>query len=70
MADKTKGQKFLDKFTEVSIKIGNQVHLRSLRDAFATIMPVFILAGLAVLCNNVIFPWFLHGDMLAKFQVF
>ena len=65
-----KFQNFLDKFTEVSVKVGNQVHLRSLRDAFATIMPMFILAGLAVLVNNVIFPWFLKGDMLAKFQVF
>ncbi|MCJ0583635.1 PTS transporter subunit EIIC, partial [Enterococcus cecorum] len=66
----SKFQNFLDKFTEVSVKVGNQVHLRSLRDAFATIMPMFILAGLAVLVNNVIFPWFLKGDMLAKFQVF
>ena len=61
---------FLDKFTEFSVKVGNQVHLRSLRDAFATIMPMFILAGLAVLINNVIFPWFFSGDTLSKFQVF
>ena len=33
------GQSFLDKFSEVSARIGNQVHLRSLRDGFATIMP-------------------------------
>ena len=49
------GQSFLDKFAEVSAKIGNQVHLRSLRDGFATIMPVFILAGIAALLNNVVF---------------
>ena len=30
---------FLDKFAEVSAKVGNQVHLRSLRDAFATVSP-------------------------------
>ena len=29
------GKSFLDKFAEVSAKVGNQVHLRSLRDAFA-----------------------------------
>lgn len=63
-------QKVLDKFTDVSVKIGNQVHLRSLRDAFATLMPMFILAGLAVLFNNVIFTWLLKGETLAKFQVF
>lgn len=63
-------QRFLDRFTDVSVKIGNQVHLRSLRDAFATIMPMFILAGIAVLFNNVIFTWLLKGEMLARFQVF
>ena len=52
------GSAFLDKFAEVSAKIGNQVHLRSLRDGFATIMPVFILAGIAALLNNVVFTFF------------
>ncbi|MGT2845949.1 PTS sugar transporter subunit IIC [Streptococcus massiliensis] len=66
----SQNQSFLDKFTEISARVGNQVHLRSLRDAFSTIMPMFILAGLAVLVNNVIFPWFLTGDTLTKFQVF
>lgn len=47
------GKSFLDKFAEVSAKVGNQVHLRSLRDAFATITPLYILAGIAVLINNV-----------------
>lgn len=51
-----KGQAFLDKFAAVSAKVGNQVHLRTLRDAFATITPLYILAGIAVLVNNVIFP--------------
>lgn len=50
------GKSFLDKFAEVSAKVGNQVHLRSLRDAFATITPLYILAGIAVLINNVVFP--------------
>lgn len=59
------GQNFLDKFAEVSAKIGNQVHLRSLRDGFATIMPVFILAGIAALLNNVVFTglWGTEGLM-------
>ncbi len=50
-----KGQALLDAFAEKSAKIGNQVHLRSLRDAFATIMPLFILAGIGVLVNAVVF---------------
>lgn len=50
--------KFLEKFTMVAVKLGNQAHLRSLRDAFAAIMPMFILAGIAVLINNVVLPWF------------
>lgn len=63
-------QRFLDKFTDISVKVGNQVHLRSLRDAFATLMPMFILAGIAVFFNNVLFTWLLKGELLAKFQVF
>lgn len=47
----------LDKFAEISAKIGNQVHLMTLRDAFATVMPLYILAGIAVLINNVIFAY-------------
>lgn len=68
MADDS-GKSFLDKFAEVSAKIGNQVHLRSLRDAFATITPLYILAGIAVLINNVIFPLFpLDAKGLANLQ--
>ncbi len=63
-----KGQAFLDKFAEISGRIGSEVHLRSLRDAFATIMPLYILAGVAVLINNVVFPLFLSGDALANAQ--
>ena len=55
-------QSFLDKFSEVSARIGNQVHLRSLRDGFATIMPVFILAGIAALLNNVFFTFLWSTD--------
>ena len=73
------GSAFLDKFAEVSAKVGNQVHLRSLRDGFATIMPVFILAGIAALLNNVVFKglWstdpaslglFPNADLLATAQ--
>ncbi|MDU7019618.1 MAG: PTS sugar transporter subunit IIC, partial [Enterobacter sp.] len=62
-------QSFVDKFVEFSARLANQVHLRSLRDAFATVMPIFILAGLAVLVNNVVFPWVLEGDTLTQFKV-
>ncbi|KAA8999343.1 PTS sugar transporter subunit IIC [Affinibrenneria salicis] len=62
-------QSFIDKFTDFSVKVGNQIYLRSLRDAFAAIMPLFILAGLAVLINNVIFPWVLSGSTLETFKV-
>ena len=62
---------FLDKFAEVSAKVGNQVHLRSLRDAFATVSPIYILAGIAVLINNVLFPLIFANDpvTLANFKV-
>ena len=41
----------------------------SLRDAFATVMPIYILAGIAVLINNVVFPLFFTGDALAQCAV-
>ena len=67
-ATASKGQAFLDKFAAISGRIGSEVHLRSLRDAFATIMPLYILAGIAVLINNVVFPLFLKDQMLANAQ--
>ncbi len=69
MAEGSKGQAFLDRFAEVSARIGNQIHLRTLRDAFATIMPLYILAGLAVLVSQVVMPMVLTGDALTSAQV-
>lgn len=69
MAEEKNGQKFLDKFAAVSSKIGAEVHLRSLRDAFAIIMPLFILAGLGVLINNVVFPKIASGETLTNLQI-
>ena len=60
--------KIVEKFTIFASKLGNEIHLRSLRDAFATIMPLYILAGLAVLINNTVFQWVLSGDTLAGAQ--
>lgn len=60
--------KFVEKFTMVAAKLGNQIHLRSLRDAFATAMPLYILAGLAVLLNNTVFTWIFTGDTLTSVQ--
>ena len=47
--------KFVDKFVVFAGKLGNQIHLKTLRDAFATVMPLYILAGLVVLLNNTVF---------------
>ncbi len=69
MAEATaSGRSFLDRFAEISGRIGSEVHLRSLRDAFATIMPLYILAGIAVLINNVVFPQFLADEALTNAQ--
>lgn len=46
--DKMQNSKFIAKFTEISVKVGNWVYLRSLRDAFAVILPMFIVAGILV----------------------
>lgn len=60
--------KFVEKFTIIAAKLGNEIHLRSLRDAFSTLMPLYILAGCAVLVNNTIFSWFLEGETLKNAQ--
>lgn len=60
--------RFVDGFAMFAAKLGNEIHLSSLRDAFATIMPLYILAGVAVLLNNTIFQWVLSGSMLEQAQ--
>lgn len=64
-----KRNSFVDNFTEFAMKLGGQIHLQSLRDTFAILMPFFVLAGLGTLLNSVIFPWILTGQTLADFQV-
>ena len=63
-----KNSKFIDKFAAFAGRLGNQIHLKTLRDAFATVMPLYILAGLIVLLNNTVFKWIFEGDTLTKFQ--
>ncbi|HIX66821.1 MAG TPA: PTS transporter subunit EIIC [Candidatus Anaerostipes excrementavium] len=60
--------KFIDKFSNVAMRVGGQIHLKALRDTFATIMPLYILAGLAVLVNNVVLPFILKGAALENAQ--
>ena len=69
MATSSKVQVILDKFAEVSARVGNQTHMRSLRDAFATITPLYVMAGLAVLVSQVVMPLVLSGDALASAQL-
>ena len=33
--------KFVDKFVVFAGKLGNQIHLKTLRDAFATVIPQY-----------------------------
>lgn len=54
----------LEKFSVVAAKIGNQIHLRTLRDSFATLVPLYILAGVSTLLSSSVFPLFLKGDAL------
>lgn len=66
--------KLFDQAVMVAQRIGGQVHLRSLRDAFATLMPFFVLAGLMVLMNNTlikpdgILSGFISNDSLLHWQ--
>lgn len=49
-----KKERLFEKFGLVATKLGNQIHLRTLRDAFATFMPFTMVAGFALLINYVI----------------
>ncbi|MDY4026262.1 MAG: PTS sugar transporter subunit IIC, partial [Enterococcus avium] len=51
---KQKREALMGKFVLTAQKIGDQIYLRTLRDSFATIMPLFILAGIAILINSVV----------------
>ncbi|MDO1605809.1 PTS sugar transporter subunit IIC [Lactobacillus sp. YT155] len=51
---KNKKDIIMEKFGMVATKLGNQIHLRTLRDAFATFMPFMMLAGFVTLINYVI----------------
>lgn len=67
-ANSIQNSRFVAKFTVFAAKLGNEIHLRSLRDAFSTLMPLYILAGCAVLVNNTVFTWFLEGSSLQSAQ--
>lgn len=66
--EQTKTNGFIQKFADFAAKFGNLLYLRTLRDAFATIMPLYILAGIAVLLNNTVFTWIFSGAVLENFQ--
>ena len=59
---------FAQKFAGFVVKMGNQIYLKTLRASFTTIMPLYILAGIAVLLNNTVFTWILSGSALEVCQ--
>lgn len=67
---------FSDRIVILAQKTGNQIHLRSLRDAFASLLPFFILSGFMILINNMIIKPdgilsnFINNDRLSNWQEF
>lgn len=57
-----------ENFAQFAMRVGSQIHLMALRDTFATISPLFILAGVAILMNNVVFPFVAKGAQLVTLQ--
>ncbi|OUZ32553.1 hypothetical protein A5885_002833, partial [Enterococcus sp. 8E11_MSG4843] len=47
----SKKDAIFEKFGIIATRLGNQIHLRTLRDAFATFMPFMMLAGFVTLIN-------------------
>ncbi len=66
--ENTEKNSFITRFADFAARFGNLLYLRTLRDAFATIMPLYILAGIAVLLNNTVFTWIFSGDTLTTVQ--
>ncbi|MGL4695510.1 PTS sugar transporter subunit IIC [Enterococcus larvae] len=66
MEKSSKKDQLFEKFGMVATKLGNQIHLRTLRDAFATFMPFMMLAGFVTLINYVILePTGFMGKIIA-----
>ncbi|WP_086350828.1 PTS sugar transporter subunit IIC [Candidatus Enterococcus clewellii] len=66
MEKSNKKDQIFEKFGMVATKLGNQIHLRTLRDAFATFMPFMMLAGFVTLINYVILePTGFMGKIIA-----
>lgn len=54
MKKTNKKEQVFERFGMIASKLGNQIHMRTLRDAFATFMPFMMLAGFVTLINYVI----------------
>lgn len=61
--------RLVQKITDLAFRLGQNIYLQSLKDAFATLMPIFVLAGINTLFNSVLFPWIFSGETLTKAQV-
>lgn len=48
----SKGRGFIDKFSMIAGKIGQQRHLGAIRDGFVTLMPLMIVGSVVTLINN------------------
>lgn len=46
---------FIDKFSAVAGRIGQQRHLGAVRDGFVSLMPLMIVGSLVTLINNFFF---------------
>ena len=47
-------EKLFQKIMWLAQKMGSQIHLRSMRDAFITLIPFLVLSGMMILFNNVV----------------
>lgn len=61
--------KLVDKLVIFAQKFSQQLYMRTLRDAFVVIMPIFTVAGIAIMINQVVFPFFAKGETLENLQI-
>jgi len=63
-----KTNNIMEKISDLSAKFASITYIQVLQNAFAKIMPLFILAGFGTLLNSIVFPFIASGDTLTNLQ--
>ncbi|NIZ19545.1 PTS sugar transporter subunit IIC [Entomospira culicis] len=70
MSDALMENKFIQVITKISMKVGQQRHLSAIKESFILVMPLFLMAGLAVMVSFALLPMIIkeNVELLTKLQ--